>query len=241
SDGVEVENISDRRTGFQIAGPKARDLLARITTADVGAMRFRDVWQIPVGPVQCIVQRVSYTGDLGFEIYCDTMEQRALWDVLWQAGAAFDLTPFGMRAMMSLRLDRFFGSWLNEFSPDYTAGETGMDRFIHFGKNTDFIGRAAAEEERASGAKRQLVALSVGAKDADVQGYEPVWINGQVEGFCTSGGYSHHTDTSVALALVARDRVVDGLQAEIEVLGDLLSAKLMTQSLFDPAGERMQN
>ncbi|MEM6375632.1 MAG: FAD-dependent oxidoreductase, partial [Pseudomonadota bacterium] len=237
--GVTVENISDRRTGFQIAGPRARDLLAATTQSDVSEMRFRDVWQIEIGPVTCLVQRVSYTGDLGYEIYCDTMEQRALWDVLWGAGQEFGLKPFGMRAMMSLRLDRFFGSWLNEFSPDYTAGETGMDRFIHFGKNTDFIGRAAAEEERARGAERQLIALSVEAQEADVQGYEPVWINGQVEGFCTSGGYSHHTDTSVALALVPRRRVSDQLRAEIEILGHMRPAQILTEPLFDAEGACM--
>jgi dimethylglycine dehydrogenase len=95
-----------------------------------------------------------------------------------------------MRAMMSLRLDRFFGSWLNEFSPDYTPGETGMDRFISFTKNADFVGRAAAEGERAKGAARKLVAFEVDAMDADVNGYEPVWIGEEVRGFCTSGGYS---------------------------------------------------
>ena len=240
TEGVQVENISDRRTGFQIAGPKARDLLRSVTPADISSMRFRDVWQIPVGPVDCIVQRVSYTGDLGYEIYCDAMAQRALWDALWGAGADFDLRPFGMRAMMSLRLDRFFGSWLNEFSPDYTPGETGMDRFIHFGKNTDFIGRAAAEAERATGSARQLIALSVDANEADVQGYEPVWINGEVKGFCTSGGYSHHTETSVALARVSRAEGANGFAAEIEILGDLRPAKLMTESLFDPDGDRMR-
>ncbi|MEM6578072.1 MAG: glycine cleavage T C-terminal barrel domain-containing protein, partial [Pseudomonadota bacterium] len=240
AEDVRIENISDRWTGFQIAGPKARDLLSTVPGADVATMRFRDVRRISIGPVECLVQRVSYTGDLGYEIYCDAMAQRALWDVLWRAGADFGMQPFGMRAMMSLRLDRFFGSWLNEFSPDYTPGETGMDRFIHFGKNTDFIGRAAAEEERAKGAGRQLIALSVEADEADVQGYEPVWINGNVEGFCTSGGYSHHTDTSVALALVPRAQVSDHLKAEIEILGDMRPAQIMTEGLFDPEGHRMR-
>jgi dimethylglycine dehydrogenase len=99
--------------------------------------------------VATVVQRVSYTGDLGYEIYVDAMEQRPLWSVLWGAGQRYGLKPFGMRAMMSLRLDRFFGSWMREFSPDYTVGETGLDRFVAWKKNTDFIGRAAAEAERA--------------------------------------------------------------------------------------------
>ncbi|MBZ0122483.1 MAG: FAD-dependent oxidoreductase, partial [Roseovarius sp.] len=118
--GVRVENVSDRLNGFQIAGPRARDVLAACAGARVAEMRFMDVRRTTLGMVDCLVQRLSYTGDLGYEIYCDPMAQRALWSVLWQEGQRHGMRPFGMRAMMSLRLDRFFGSWLNEFSPDYT-------------------------------------------------------------------------------------------------------------------------
>jgi dimethylglycine dehydrogenase len=150
------------------------------------------------------------------------------------------MRPFGMRAMMSLRLDRFFGSWLSEFSPDYTPGETGMDRFIAWTKNTDFIGRAAAEAERAKGAARRLVAFEVDAADADVNGYEPVWIDGTVRGFCTSGGYSHHAAKSIALALIPAEMARTGLEAEIEILGDRRGARLITEPLFDADGARMR-
>ncbi|MFN3210292.1 MAG: FAD-dependent oxidoreductase [Roseovarius sp.] len=238
--GVTVENISDRLNGFQLAGPKSRELLAACTRADISDMAFMDLRQITVGMVDCLVQRVSYTGDLGFEIYCDPMAQRALWDELWRKGQEFGLKPFGMRAMMSLRLDRFFGSWLSEFSPDYTPGETGMDRFISFGKNADFIGRAAAEKERAEGAARALVAFEVEATDADVNGYEPVWIDGTVQGFCTSGGYSHHAGKSIALALIPKAHAAEGLKAEIEILGDMRPARLLTGHLVDPDMSRMR-
>ncbi|WP_371223848.1 GcvT family protein [Roseovarius sp. 2305UL8-3] len=237
---VRVENISDRLNGFQIAGPKARDVLIACTRDNVADMKFMDIRPATIGMVDCLVQRVSYTGDLGYEIYCDPMAQRALWSSLWQAGQEHGMHPFGMRAMMSLRLDRFFGSWLNEFSPDYTPGETGMDRFISFKKNTDFIGRAAAEKERAEGSARQLVSFEVAAKDADPHGYEPVWIDGSVQGFVTSGGYSHHTGKSIALALIPRERAKEGLQAEIEILGEMCSATLITAPLFDPDGTRMR-
>ena len=201
-------------------------------------MRFMDLRRATIGMVDCLVQRVSYTGDLGYEMYCDPMSQRALWNTLWAEGQKHGMKPFGMRAMMSLRLDRFFGSWLSEFSPDYTAGETGMDRFISFKKNVDFIGRAAAEAERANGAERQLVVFEVDALDADVQAYEPVWIDGKVQGFCTSGGYSHHTGKSMAMALVPRAAVRDDLTVEIEILGEMRPARLMTEAVFDPEGER---
>ncbi len=238
-EGVAVENISDRRTGFQIAGPKAREVLQACTRADVGAMKFLDVRRMVVGQADCIVQRVSYTGDLGFEIYCDIMDQRSLWHTLWTAGQPHGMIPFGMRAMMSLRLDRFFGSWLREFSPDYTAAETGLDRFIDWKRN-DFIGYGPAAAERDAPPARQLVTFIVEAEDADVTAYEPVFINGEVAGFCTSGGYSHHMGQSVAYALVPRASVVDGLEVEIELLGKRRKARRVTESGFDPDGARLR-
>ena len=203
-------------------------------------MKFLDVCRMTVGMTDCIVQRVSYTGDLGYEIYCDPMGQRQLWDTLWQAGQSHGMVPFGMRAMMSLRLDKFFGSWMSEFSPDYTAAETGLDRFISFKKNADFIGRAAAEAERAAGPARKLVAFEVQAEDADVHGYEPIWLDGAVAGFCTSGGYSHHAGKSIAQGFVPVDRIVDGLEGEIEILGQLRKARALSEVLFDADGARMR-
>jgi dimethylglycine dehydrogenase len=240
--GVKIENISDQRTGFQIAGPNARDLLARVTRADVSAeaFKFMDVKRIGIGMTDAIVQRVSYTGDLGYEIYVPAMDQRALWSTLWNAGQDLGIRPFGMRAMMSLRLDKFFGSWLSEFSPDYTAAETGLDRFIRFKKDTDFIGRAAAQAERDSGTDRKLCAFEVHADDADVVAYEPIWLDGRVQGFCTSGGYSHHAEKSIALGFLPVDRITDGLQVEIEILGKMHRAVLISEPLFDRDGARMR-
>ena len=232
SPGVTLQNISDQRTGFQIAGPQAAKVLQACTTANVADIKFLDVIELVVGSTACLVQQVSYTGDHGFEIYCDPMAQRALWDTLWEAGQPYGITPFGMRAMMSLRLDRFFGSWLSEFSPDYTAAETGLDRFIRFSKNVDFIGRSAAEAERLTPPERQLVVFEVEARDADVVAYEPVFINGTVQGFCTSGGYSHHAEKSIAFALVPRAAVTDDLRVEIEILGQLRPARRLLEPLL---------
>ncbi|RKT34473.1 dimethylglycine dehydrogenase [Roseovarius halotolerans] len=238
--GVSVENISDRLTGFQIAGPRARDVLAACTDADVSRLRFMGLMRANVGMVDCTIQRVSFTGDLGYEIYCDPMAQRSLWEVLWREGQPHGMNPFGMRAMMSLRLDKFFGAWLHEYGPDYTPAETGLDRFIRFSKEADFIGRTAAEAERASGPARRLAAFEVAAGDTDVNAYEPVWIDGAVQGFCTSGGYSHHAGTSVALALIPSAMVHSGLEAQIEILGEMRPARLITTPLFDADGARMR-
>ena len=240
-DDVRVRNVSDRRTGFQIAGLNARDLLAACTRDDVSTIKFLDVRRMTVGQVECTVQRVSYTGDLGFEVYCDPMDQRQLWWTLWDAGQPLGITPFGMRAMMSLRLDRHFGTWLSEFSPDYTASETGMDRFISFKKNTDFIGRSVAEAERANPPARILATFEVDADDADVVGYEPVFIDGKVQGFCTSGGYSHHQCKSIAMALIPREHALAGKQVEIEIMGQLRAATLIAEPTFDPDMSKMRS
>ncbi|MFK7762876.1 MAG: FAD-dependent oxidoreductase [Roseobacter sp.] len=238
-DDVEIENISDTRTGFQIAGPRARDVLEEARGKSVD-MKFMGLRQMTIGMVECLVQRVSYTGDLGFEIYCDTQSQRALWEVLWKAGARHRIVPFGMRAMMSLRLDRFFGSWMAEFSPDYTPGETGLDRFIHWDKDAQFIGRASAEAEHAQGSPRTLMWFEVDAVDADVHGFEPIWVDGAVVGFCTSGGYAHHSGGSLAIGFLPTGMATQVDAVEIEILGDRRPARVVRRPSFDPEGMRMR-
>ncbi|QYK40119.1 MAG: FAD-dependent oxidoreductase [Paracoccaceae bacterium] len=237
-DGVRVENISDIRTGFQIAGPRARELLSRVTRADVsaGKFRFMDTRRMTVGMADCLVQRVSYTADLGFEIFCDAPSQRHLWQTLWTAGQDLGLRPFGMRAMMSLRLDKWFGSWGREFSPDYTPAETGLDRFIRWNKTADWIGKAAATAEKAAGPKRRLATFIVDADQADVTAWEPIWLDGTVQGFCTSGGYSHTTGQSVAYGFLPADRLQDGQTAEIEILGDRRPARVHLAPIWDDGG-----
>ncbi|MGR3271914.1 FAD-dependent oxidoreductase [Thalassococcus profundi] len=239
-DGVQIENVSDRLTGFQIAGPRARDVLAAAAGRDVSGIAFLDVRQMVLGMCDCLVQRVSYTGDLGYEIYCDPMAQRQLWQTLMTAGKAQDIAPFGMRAMMSLRLDKFFGAWQREYSPDYTAAECGLDRFIAFSKDVDFIGRSAAEAERDAPPERMLAVFEVDALDTDVHGYEPVWIDGAVQGFCTSGGYAHHSGKSIAQALIPRRLDDADLTAEIEILGEMRPARRLATPLFDADGARMR-
>ncbi|MDR6263904.1 FAD-dependent oxidoreductase [Roseobacter sp. N2S] len=239
---VQIENVSTKRIGFQIAGPNARELLSRCTRADVSgaAFKFMDAKTLSVGMSDALVQRVSYTGDLGYEIYTDAENQRALYTTLSEAGKDLGLKPFGMRAMMSLRLDRFFGSWNAEFSPDYMPAETGMDRFVSYTKPVDFIGKAAALAEKTAGPARKLCAFVVDADDADVNAYEPIWINGAVVGFCTSGGYSHHAQKSIAQGFVPTDLITDDLEVEIEILGQMRTAKRVTEHLFDPEMKRMR-
>jgi dimethylglycine dehydrogenase len=199
-----------------------------------------------VGQCDAIVQRVSYTGDLGYEIYVPAEQQVSLYHTLANAGVAFDLKPFGMRAMMSLRLEKSFGSWMREYKPDYTPMETGMDRFMDYHKDTDYIGKAAALAELAQAAKpgktgkRRLVSFIVDALDADVVADEPIWKDGEVVGFVTSGGYAHFSEKSVALGFIPTQMIVEGEAFEIEILGEMRPATLYTACLFDPKSERMK-
>ncbi|MBB24104.1 MAG: glycine cleavage system protein T [Geminicoccus sp.] len=239
---LRLENISTRRIGFQIAGPKARDVLAACTRADVSAtaLRFMDARSIDVGPYQALVQRVSYTGDLGYEIYVNADEQYGLYHVLAEAGAAHGMRSFGMRAMMSLRLEKFFGSWQREFRPDFRPAETGMDRFVSYTKPVDFIGKAAAVAEKATGPARTLCAFAVDAVDADVVADEPIFDGEAVIGFVTSGGYAHYSQQSVALGFVPTERAVEGAAFTIEILGERRAARIITTPLVDPDGARMR-
>jgi dimethylglycine dehydrogenase len=240
--GVALRNMSLRRVGFQIAGPRARDLLARVTTDDVSneSLPFLSAREMDVGLVPAIVCRVTYTGDLGYEIYVAPRYQVALYEALRAAGEDLGLRPFGMRAMMSLRLEKSFGAWLREYRPDYTAAETGLDRFIDFKKN-DFIGRDAAVRERDEPPERTLCAFVVDANDADVWADEPIWKDDKVVGFVTSGGYAHYVDESVALGMLPRDLAGEGETFEIEILGERRPARMITEALLDPEGARMRS
>ncbi len=236
-EGVRIENVSDARTGFQVAGPNARDLL-ELATGRAIDLRFMDCRRMTVGMADCLVQRVSYTADLGFEVYGDHMSQRHLWGVLSEAGRDLGLRPFGMRAMMSLRLDRWFGSWGREFSPDYTPAETGLDRFVRFNKPAQFIGKVPVMAERASGPRKRLASFVVDADGADVVAWEPIWLGGRVVGWCTSGGFSHWTNQSVAQGFLPPDQVEDGLPVEIEILGERRPARVHLAPLWDDARMR---
>jgi dimethylglycine dehydrogenase len=239
--GVAVANVSTGLLGFQIAGPNARELLGRVTGRDVSnaAIPFLSVTEAAVGPIPVRVQRLSYTGDLGYEIYCAAEHQIGLYLALAEAGRELGLRPFGMRAMMSLRLEKFFGSWLREFKPDYTPAETGLDRFVSWKKN-DFIGRDAAARERESPPARKLVPFLVEADDADAVAWEPIFDGDEVVGFVTSGGYAHYAGRSVAMGMVPRGRVENGAEFSVEILGQRRPARIATTALVDADGARMR-
>ena len=160
--------------------------------------------------------------------------------MLSEAGKDLGLRPFGMHAMMSLRLDKSFGSWMREFKPDYTPLETGLDRFVMHDKAADFIGKQAALEDKRKGASRQLCTFEVDAKDADAVAWEPIWLGGEVVGYVTSGGYSHFTGKSIAYGFIPTDQLSDELAVEIEILGEMIPAKRYLEPLFDPLNKYLR-
>ena len=244
--GVGVRNVSLERIGFQIAGPRARDVLAAAAPgSDVSneALRFLDAREMEVGLVPALVCRISYTGDLGYEIYVDAWHQVALYRALAAAGAGHGMRPFGMRAMMSLRLEKSFGAWMREYRPDYTPAETGLDRFVDLRKR-DFIGRDAVLRERDTPPGRRLCTFVVDAHDADPWGDEPIFAGDDVVGFVTSGGYAHYSGKSIALGFVPVDLIDGGAdpaaEFAIEILGERRAVRLVREPVLDPAGERMR-
>ncbi len=239
---VHVDNISLDWIGFQIAGPNARQLLSRATRIDVSneAFPFMSVRETEVGLSDALIQRVSYTGGLGYEIYVHASQQVSLYETLTKAGEDLGLRPFGMRAMMSLRLDKSFGSWMSEYRPDYMPAETGLDRFTAYDKAADFIGKTAAVAEKSAGPRRRLCTMIVDATDSDVWGDEPIFVDDELVGFVTSGGYSHFAQKSVAIGFLPTELITQDRQVEIEILGERTGASVIMTTLFDPNGAIMR-
>jgi dimethylglycine dehydrogenase len=239
--GVEVRPLSFELGGLSIAGPKSRDLLARLIDADVSntAMPFMAFREMDLGLVPAKVGRVSFTGDLGYEIWVRSDYLTAAHDMIVEAGRDLGLVHFGGRALMSLRLEKSWGTWAREYRPIYGSLEAGLGRFVSFNKN-DFIGRDGALKEKEIGGKLRLMTFTVDTKDVDVIGDEPVWHKGKVLGWITSGGYAHYAGKSVALGYVPKEVAWDDEGFEIEIIGKRHKAKPQREPLFDPKGERMR-
>ncbi|TPN59558.1 FAD-dependent oxidoreductase [Mesorhizobium sp. B1-1-4] len=173
---VRIHRFDQTLVGLSIAGPKSRDLLQKLVDVDIStkAFRFMDFREMAVGGAPCMVNRITYTGDLGYEIWMAPAYQRLVYKAIRDAGEEFGLVDFGMRALLSMRLEKNFPTWFRELRPIYGPFGGSMDRFIKLEKN-DFIGRDAAARERAEGPKLRRVSFIVEAADADVMGDEPIW------------------------------------------------------------------
>lgn len=241
---VSVENLSDHWFGLMVAGPKARALLERIVwRADVSNDAFPFLRaQRPeiVGVPDAIVFRVSFTGELGYEIHGPMQYQRTLYDAILREGADLGLAPAGSRALSALRTEKSFPSWGLELSPDYTVMEPGLDWAIDW-KRDDFIGAEAARRQREEGAGEVFATFLVDAEDADCAGGEPVFLNGEYGGYVTSGAYGYTINSSMALGYLKKGMSGATEGYEIEINGVSRKARLVHGPQYDPQGGRMRS
>ncbi|CAG0985234.1 dimethylglycine dehydrogenase [Rhizobiaceae bacterium] len=239
---VSVEALGLSLTGLTIAGPNARNVLEKLTREDVSnaGFPFMSIRRMDVGMAPCLVGRVSYTGDLGYEIWMAPEYQRHVFHALMEAGAEFGIGLFGNRALNALRLEKNYGSWAREYRPIYGPVEAGLDRFVAYAKEADFIGKAGALAERVSGGRLRLRAFVMEAVDADVIGDEAIWFGGAVRGWVTSGGFAHNAGRSIAMGYVPKEIADEAGDFEIELLGRRHKARIQAAPLFDANFERMR-
>jgi dimethylglycine dehydrogenase len=242
---VRFETLGLSLVGLSLAGPHARDVLQKVTDTDLAStsFRFMDFRKVDVGMIPARVGRLTYSGDLGYEIWVAPEYERALFDLLMAAGGEFGIRLFGFRALMSLRLEKSFGTWFREYRPIYTPLEAGVTHYIKL--DHEFIGRAAHEAEVATGPARRLVTFVLDPdpdEPADVIGDEPVWHEGAVVGWVTSGAYAHYSKASLALGYVptALAGITDPDAFEIEVVGRRRPARIQPTPILDPEGLRMR-
>ncbi len=235
--GVRLHSVTDTLLGLSVAGPASRSILRALTTEDVSnaALPFLAMKSLELDLVPTLVGRISYTGDLGFEIWTEAPYLRRLFQALRRAGAPHGLQLFGARALNSLRLEKSFGSWAREYRPLYGPKAAGLARFIDDGRG-GFIGHAAAADETPT---HQLATLVVHDTAIDVMGDEPIWNGDAIIGWVTSGGYAHHSRQSVALGYLAVDQM-NAQDLAIEILGNRRPATIVEQPLFDPDGARLR-
>lgn len=238
-DSVRHENQTGDWHGIALSGPKSRELLQRITRLDVSedAFKFRDCQQTFVGGVPVILNRISFSGELGYEVYCRPQYLLVLSEAIEEAGADLGYRWYGNRALMSLRLEKGWGAWGLEFRPDFNAVESGMDAFINW--NKDFVGKEATEGFRDQGVERKLVTLTIDTP-IDVTLDEAVLVGGEAVGYITSGSFAHHVEKSMAMAYVATPHAEAGSTVQVEILGEMHDAEIMGAPVYDPNGGRMR-
>lgn len=241
-DSVELVVHGAGMVGLSIAGPNARKVLEKVADQDVSSenFKFMAIAEMTIGMAPALVGRVSYTGDLGYEIWCEPEYQCHIYDQLMAAGEAYNIRLFGNRALNSLRLEKSYGSWAREYRPSYSPIECGLNRFVAMKKEADFIGKAALAAAGEDANPMRLRTFVVDAKDADTIGDEAIFLNGEVQGWVTSGGYAHAAGRSVAMAYVPVG-VADVAEGwEIEIIGQRRKAVLQTTPLFDADGAKMR-
>jgi len=225
--------------GFNVAGPKSREMLQQLTNTSLATedFPFMRSAMIEVAGIEVLALRVSFTGDLGWELHCKSEDQLRLYSALLQAGQPFTAGPVGSRALMSLRVEKGYGSWSREYSPEYWPQEVGLDRLCKLDK--DFLNKSAAVSVLENAAREQLVLLhldeaDVSASNADATGGEPIFKNGEGIGRVTSGAYGYSVGMSLALGYVKN--AGPGDVVDVMVLGRPHKATILSEPPFDADG-----
>ncbi len=233
--GVTLTDESDRLTCLLLTGPKTRDLLAPLTDADLALPWLSAQPGVTVATRPATLLRVSFAGELGWEIHCAPADAPAIWDALTQAGAR----PFGMFALDSLRIEKGYRAWKGDLSTDYTLLQGGLERFVDWSK--DFPGKAALQAEKQRGVSKRFVTLTLEPGDTDPPYMSTLWHDGEVVGETTSAAWGHRVQACVALGMLRSDLASPGTAIEVEVFGTRRPATVQPDApLWDPANDRLR-
>jgi glycine cleavage system T protein len=239
---VSVEDVTSSRACLGLWGPRARDILQRVTRADVSNAAFPYLGSraLTVGDVPVLALRVTYVGELGWEFYSPMEYGQRLWDTLWEAGQPDGLVAGGYRAIDTLRLEKGYRYWSADIGPDYTPYEAGLGFAVRLDKG-DFIGRGALQRQKAEGLRRKLCCLTLADPAATAIGNEPVRAGEQVLGWVTSGGYGYSVAQSIAYAYLPMEHAAPGSALDVEILGERIPAVVAREPLWDPKGIRIKS
>ena len=227
---------------FGLWGPRARDILASVTRDDVSDAAFPYLTgrEITVGSVPLLALRVTYVGELGWELYAPMEYGRALWSTLWEAGRPHGMVAAGYRAIDALRLEKGYRVWSADITPDETPYEAGLGFAVALDKESEFIGRDALVAAKAIGPRKRLRCLVLDDPRSVCLGNEPVRMGGEIVGRVTSGGYGFAVERSIAFAYLPPDGAVIGTRGDVEVFGEWVGFEVVREPLWDPKGERLR-
>ena len=233
---VTLQKITTQMGVLVLAGPKSRDVLQKLTDTDLSNHNFK--WlsgkSINVGYAQAEALRVNFVGELGWELHHPIEMQNYIFDELMRVGSEFNIKPFGIRAMDSMRIEKSYRLIPREMSIEYSALESGLDRFVKLDKACDFVGKAGLSSWQKKGFNNTFVTLEVhGITDADARGSEGIYKNGELIGRATSGGFGFRVNKSLALGMVLSNYAIEGAELEIEILGQRHRATVIPESAFD--------
>jgi 4-methylaminobutanoate oxidase (formaldehyde-forming) len=241
-DPVEVRDVTSAYACIGLWGPRARDILAGVTADDVSndAFQYMRAKEISVGDVPCLALRVTYVGELGWELYPPMEFGGRLWDTLWEAGRPHGMVAAGYRAIDSMRLEKGYRVWGADITPEDNPYEAGLGFAVKLQKPVWFIGKEALEKSRANGVDRRLSCLVLADPLSVALGNEPVRSDAAVVARVTSGGPGYTVGKSIAYAYLPADLAEVGTRLSVEVFGDRVEAEVTAEPLFDPKGDRIR-